>query len=751
MKKTLLLIFSVVSLTLFGNSRTKTISMTFNANDFQLIQEDSCTIISSNVYDLFYDDDNTLPALPHLSINVLIAPNEIYQGFNYNLDSIALWNDITVKPCELPISLDEEYSPIQINQVSWNSFYPANVIYTGSHNMDDYKMLSFVISPYSYNGSTGELALNQKLNLSISLDTIITNHTEFQYISKPGINMPEQIEESVINHDEMTSLYGEPMEALETPINVDYFPYLIITKESYRSAFEPLVRWKTIKGMRAKILTVEEIDSTFDGNTAPLRIKSALRFYRNHHFTKYVLLGGDENSVPVQKCYLSGNSSNNGFIEHELACDLYYSCFGDMVWDTNGDGVATKAGDKEDIDLYPSIIVTRIPSQNTTEVNAFVNRIIDYEQHPSTNNWTDNVLMCGLILAKRDSILGRPRSDAEKFGEEIYNGYISPYWNGERTRFFDTYTDMPEGAEYDFIAGNIVEQLNRGFTFVHVDTHGTTRRWVTEDGDGFYRSNARSVNNAGYSVIATTACSTNNFDEDDTCLSQALLGSQRSGVLAYFGSSREGWLGHSHTLNEFFFQSIFEDPYHRFGEASKNAKYQLIQSDNLKRKWLNIAVNPMGDPEMPVFISLPQTRTDAKIDFKNNSLHVKCDYDDFKACVTSIDDYGETYFSIKNSENGEVIFTGVPDSCRLCITAPGYIPYLQTIFKNVYIQNETISDSRHIVTDRLFMGTNVTDTTPMGPVVIENGAKLDVSYGNGVYIMPETEIKKGAIINIQSN
>lgn len=66
------------------------------------------------------------------------------------------------------------------------------------------------------------------------------------------------------------------------------------------SSFEPLLKWKRMKGLYSKIITMEDIESDYEGDGIQLKLKNCLyKLYRNNGL-QYVLLGGDDTVVPVR-------------------------------------------------------------------------------------------------------------------------------------------------------------------------------------------------------------------------------------------------------------------------------------------------------------------------------------------------------------------------------------------------------------------------------------------------------------------
>lgn len=46
-------------------------------------------------------------------------------------------------------------------------------------------------------------------------------------------------------------------------------------------------------------------------------------------------------------------------------------------------------------------------------------------------------------------------SDTHYKGEKFYNDFIANIWDGSKTSFYDTGTDLPGGSAYNFIPTNI--------------------------------------------------------------------------------------------------------------------------------------------------------------------------------------------------------------------------------------------------------------------------------------------------------
>ena len=159
-----------------------------------------------------------------------------------------------------------------------------------------------------------------------------------------------------------------------------------------------------------------------------------------------------------------------------------------------------------------------------------------------------------------------------------------------------------------------------------------------------------------------------------------------------------------------------------------------------------MTLNPIGDPEMPIFTDTPHKFSNVGVTFSNGNLNVTTGVTDCRICVSSVADYGNSYYELTDSTN-MASFTGVNSDCYLCITKTGYIPYVARVGTTVYLQNETIIKDLPIFSTATYVGSDVTSTKDQGPVSIEKGKVTNKSQG-AVTIKNNFEIKLGAELEI---
>lgn len=758
MKKFILSVIFLMSLSVMGQD-TKFVSLNYSISDFELTQTGDEYHISSSVVDYICLSDTAAPALPFVSVYVLIGNCQTYDGHTVQTSATLVREDVLLahNSQQVPTSRREFYLTQNANGFSEPS-YPSEVaIYTGTHVMGGHRVLSFLICPFHYDASSHNLYLNTSIDLHISLAGGIQTAP-----SIADAHLKESLSRFVVNPQELPVLYGNGYSPqLPLPSSVTTTPayeYLIVTCDSLKEEFQRLADWKTMKGVRTKVLTVEDIYSTTSGTRPQLQIKQALADYyeQTDHFLQYVLLAGDDPIVPVERAH--GLALN---MEKEIECDLFYSSFKQIDWDTNDDGLSGASDDS--IDFSSDIIVTRLSVSNKYEARNIVNRILEYEICPDTTNWENNILLCGAQICERydypDGYMSDTHYKAEKY---LYHDCIEKYWQqGIRYKLYDTGSSFEGDADYDFSAENLHDQLERGYTFVNVDTHGGRDLWKMEYKYGslafFEKQDASSVKNISNTIITTSACSTNEFADNEQCMSELLLRNPYSGIIGYYGCSKEGFAskdkyqeGLSLKYNRKMYEMLFKNPHCQLGRAVYESKRTFLASctykgNNLYR-WLMYGLNVMCDPEMPVYLSKPKSFKNVHIGIDSHSLLVDTGEDDCRICVMSCTDGGESYYTIENSTDHSE-FNLEPGSYVVCITKAGYIPFIAVTGDTIYIQDETIKTDYHVVGKQVFIGNAVTTGKPEGDVTILRGSTVISNHGT-VNIPSGFEVKKGAQFEI---
>lgn len=521
----------------------------------------------------------------------------------------------------------------------------------------------------------------------------------------------------------------------------------IVTTREMKSAFIPFCKWKMQKGFTPVILAIEDIYENYtDQPTAQLKIKQCLYdFYKSG--LKWVLIGGDADIVPAQQCYIYYNSHEN-----YTPCDLFYTCFYNAFdWNKNGNNIVGEIDDF--VDLDPKLVIGRIPVRDSMEVVEFTEKLLRYEQDAPTSEYIERILMTGTKLD--------PYTDTYIVGKYLYDHSIAPYWDGECSYLFDTYSDF--GDEYMLSTDNLAEQIDTEYHMIFMNTHGDNTRWKTGDNDFYSSYHAAYQTNINASIIVTEACFTNAFDA--SCLSEAFLKNPDGGGVAYWGSSKEGWYptgshvgGVTTRMISNFFSSLFKGdsiyaPYTLGDVATLPKKKNISSTSNYTTsRWLQMSMNLLGDPTMTVHTADLATFINVSVeqDGHGNISVSTGGVDSCRITVVADDNMISPLHRISDNVSGDT-FVIPPYPYIITITKHNYKPYIcySSDINDVYVQNRTYTGTKSITGNNIYVGKNVSTAQQPGNVVVSSGGSLTLDADTKVVLDKGTSCVVGGSLIVK--
>jgi hypothetical protein len=626
-------------------------SLSFDSDQFELIERDEGSFsIEVPGADFFFKSDPELPAIPIKALKIAVPKGAELIDFQYNFDREVLKKGVKLaaNPYYWPVSLPTDLSRDDASGFIHKGNFPDKVLeYTSTQTGRDQSFFCFTISPFIYEADTKTLSLIRKVDLKL------------EYSLKQQHSARKQ------------ATAGEKLD------------YLIVTTEELKDSFKPLLEWKIRKGLVAEILTLDEIYARYDEPTEQLNIKRCLSdLYESRELT-WVLLGGDHDIVPVQYCYGKVNIPEE-VEDNEIPADLFYACF-DYSFDWNGTADARIGEPHMDfVDIVPEIYISRIPVRNTSQVKTFVRKTLNYELDPPRKDFLEKMLLSGV----KSWNIWDNKSDSHHRNEQMYRQYVASNWFGKRYGFYDTGGSFPEGEHYQVSASNLSQLLNENYAFFHFAGHGNRNSYLMETGTAFSIEDASELKHEGMGIMLSTTCDVNAFDSHKPCLSESFLLNPMGGCLAFFGSSSLGFglpntevnLGPSFQFNARFLELLFtrvsSGESNSFASIAAEAKASL--SGNYTGSgaywFLQYALNPMGDPELPIFTMNPKEFENVKIYRWANRLTVNTGgVEDCRICLSGAST--EKGYLEKAAGVSFFTFSDVPENFQLTITKPNYIPY----------------------------------------------------------------------------
>ena len=474
-----------------------------------------------------------------------------------------------------------------------------------------YMMLMLRLNPVTYIPKTGEIYYHSKIALNLKL----RGTGEGSPFFRGSLDDIEALRTTVNNPDAIAT-YNRIAGGMHTAISgpLSSYDYVIITNSELNSSFQPLINWKISKGLSAKTVLMEDIikDSKYnsnglfgDGTGTPLfndtqaHIRNFIKDAYLNWGTSYVLLGGDDEIVPVRGVYdYAGTYSDYG-----IPCDMYYGAL-DGSWDKDNDTIfgeavyrwngRENASAGEEADFYAEVYIGRATVDTPQEATNFVNKTVAYEQSPQAG-YLNKALMVGQTL---DDVTQGAN------GKDTVTDMMPQYTT---TRLYD------RDGTYSKTA--VINAMNSGTHIVNHDGHSNYQGVM-----GLSRSEVDALANNQHFLAYSLGCYSAAFDTATSGTLEAvaehfILG--QHGAFAYIGNTRYGWYcpashdGPGETYDRSFF-SVLNSVTRNLGKALQLSKEQ----EPLLDRWTYFTLNLLGDPETEIVTSVKnptahfKTRTD---------------------------------------------------------------------------------------------------------------------------------------------
>jgi hypothetical protein len=343
--------------------------------------------------------------------------------------------------------------------------------------------------------------------------------------------------------------------------------YVFITHKSLLAATQTLANHKMDSGITTLVIDVNDLYNEFNyGIYNPIAIKNFLGYTFEDWVTTptYALLVGD---------------GHWNFLEHNL--DEYGA--GPQLmpphlawvdpWQGEVDSanlLATIVGD----DPIPDVMIARLPVNSEAELNAYIDKLIDYQSAPQSN-WEYNH-----IFATEDPDLS---GDFTTFAENIVGQYIDPhaYANPVKVYQEDFGCDSNNSPNCDDARSALINAINDGSLILNYIGHASVQWWSHEQ--LFTPSYFDDLTNIGkLPVILSLTCLDGYWNLPANKIGPSMIEEivrlENTGAIAAFSPTGLGVsTGHDY-IHQGFYHSLMNDGIWELGSAALNGKLQLYQS-----------------------------------------------------------------------------------------------------------------------------------------------------------------------------
>lgn len=404
-----------------------------------------------------------------------------------------------------------------------------------------------IVRPFSYNPDKQNLIYRNDINIEVTYEKSVTPRPHMMASEWADL----LLESTLISPTEVPRVYDLPPH------------YLIITDSYLSTHLNKLVELKEQQGYRVTLATVDTIgaDST-----------SIKDFVSDAYHTwsippDYLLIVGDVDRVPTLSKSLGWDT---------YPTDQYYV----MV-----DGA----------DYFPDIACGRMSVESLDELDAIVNKTIDYAKFNFTEtSWLRHFVLpaCGTD-GDYELCMGTQR-------------YVSTTHLPPSDYDVDTIFAYFGGTGADVIAA-----INEGAGVTDYSGHGLENGWSNPSVEN---SDVMALTNDGkFGLVISNACLTNRFDYMHACFGEVWIRQDNTGAVAHIAGSASTYWDEDDWWQRTVFDMVFENGYYAAASFMYRGCLEVeLRGSSAAEYYFNI-YHIMGDPSLsfywgepePIMVELP--------------------------------------------------------------------------------------------------------------------------------------------------
>ena len=539
------------------------------------------------------------PTLPWQSISLLLPQGQEATDIDVEFaDFVELEGCFNLYPTQKPRPVSsEEKIPFAKNERLYrsNAAYPMRSFSKVSTQYLNGVAFAFGgFTPVQYVPATGKVSYAQTVKVKVTTATNRDDHSRKLWLT------PE-------NESSITRLAQNP-DVLSTYSKrgreIAGYDMLVVTKEEWISRFGDYLNLYNDKGIRTRIIALEEIYASMDGNDSQEKIRNYIIQEYEDNGIQMVTLGGDVGIVPYRGLYCYAQEGD----EDNLPADMYYACLDGTLNDDNDD----LWGEVGEDDLLPELGIGRLPFNNEVQFETVMHKTLSYLREPVMGEFTSPIL------------------GAEHLGDGYYGSDDMERLIGENSDFDYTTIGYPEDYNFKryyatptkFWSGNEYRDVVRtGGQYVHHVGHANTdvvAGWnMSTMGDQFFAGNDGVNHN--YMLFHSHGCICGDFSH--ACILEKMV-TIETGFVVTTGNSRYGWYmpwgdGMAAHIHREMIDAYCNDHIATIGLALREAKIASApwvaipieegQDENGYLRWNIYCLNILGDAALCPWFEEPFT------------------------------------------------------------------------------------------------------------------------------------------------
>ena len=418
------------------------------------------------------------------TVSVISYTSKDYRLSDYGINTImprqpSLRKD--QKPEDVPFMYDE--TAYQTRGLA--SVPEASIEVQGT--MRGIRIGSLVVNPVSYNAKDNTIRVFNDIEVEISFEGADISETERMLLNtySPYFDI---VYKQMFNYRQIMDVYDDHPDLMAYPVHM-----IVIAPENYLGTLEPWLSWKIQKGFDVQVHTTAQAGGNYN----------AIRTYVQNLYNTgvsqgatptFLILVGDTGQIPGRT---SGNATGK-------VTDLYYGSI--------------------DNDYFPDMFYSRMSAENTSQLTAIINKILQYEQYTMPD---PSYLSKVTLIAGWDS---------------YWTSYVgAPTINYATTNYYNTahgFTQVNSHVNQSQYSG-CYNSLSSGVGFVNYTAHGDNNMWYQPQ---FTNSNVNQLTNTNkYFLAMGNCCLTGNFGYSSACFGEAMIRAENKGAYSYIGSCPESY------------------------------------------------------------------------------------------------------------------------------------------------------------------------------------------------------------------
>jgi hypothetical protein len=257
------------------------------------------------------------------------------------------------------------------------------------------------------------------------------------------------------------------------------------------------------------------------------------------------------------------------------------------------------AGNDEVMDMA----IGRIPARSLADVQAYVDKLIQYETKPSFGPWRNITLM----VADDEFGQGAVPSSIESVHildtETLISGYTPKYFDIKKlylTEFSAVQSASISGIRKPTATDAFLRLANNGALLINYAGHGNSELWAHERLINLPTDFSRIQNGDRQALWIAATCTFGKYDvPDKQSFSEELVLAPGRGAIAVLATARDVYASQNATLNQQYYKYFFENANHisaRLGMAMVLARIQTGATLNDEK------FHVIGDPSLRIGI-----------------------------------------------------------------------------------------------------------------------------------------------------